>query len=145
MNKQGTIIIIEDDEEDRMILGDVLEEVLAARGLENKVFFIEESSNAVKILKETNAAPFLLFSDINMPKLNGFELRDQIKEDEILSYRTIPYIFLTTVVDHEEYIKKAYSQSIQGFFSKPTDFKEYIKLIGHIIDYWMAARVPPKS
>jgi CheY-like chemotaxis protein len=68
-------------------------------------------------LNKEDILPFLILSDINMPKLDGFALRNKIKMDAKLQLRCIPYLFFSTAVSQAAVID-AYSASAQGFFCK---------------------------
>lgn len=141
MNLNGDIIIIEDDKEDREILLELFEDVLKSNGYDNKIVLISDSTTVVDYLRQADASPFLIISDINMPKLDGFKLRQLIFEDQDLNDKCIPYVFLTTSGDNVEFMKKAYGLSIQGYFTKPNDFKEYQNLISDIVRYWKVAKI----
>jgi len=141
MNLSGDIIIIEDDQEDREILQELLEEVLKENNYDNKIILISESTTVLDYLRSTTASPFLIISDINMPKLDGFTLRQKIFEDQDLNDKCIPYVFLTTSGDNVDFMKKAYGLSIQGYFTKPNDFTEYKNLLSDIVRYWKVAKI----
>ena len=104
MKKNGEIIIIEDDEDDRLLLKDIFESL----GYPNKLTFIDDSMKVIEYLSTRDVTPFIIFSDINMPKLNGFELREQILADSEISAKCVPYIFLSTS-NVPENVLKAYS------------------------------------
>ena len=141
MNLSGDIIIIEDDKEDREILLELFEEVLENNNYENKIVLISDSTTVIDYLRSAKDSPFLIISDINMPKLDGFKLRQQIFADQDLNDKCIPYVFLTTSGDNIDFMKKAYGLSIQGYFTKPNDFKEYQSLISDIVRYWKVAKI----
>jgi len=141
MNLSGDIIIIEDDKEDREILLELFEEVLENNNYENKIVLISDSTTVIDYLRSAKDSPFLIISDINMPKLDGFKLRQQIFADQDLNDKCIPYVFLTTSGDNVDFMKKAYGLSIQGYFTKPNDFKEYQSLISDIVRYWKVAKI----
>lgn len=131
MNKGGPIIIIEDDLDDQYILAEVFEEL----GIKNEIKFFGDGEKALEYLTGTTIEPFIIFSDINMPKLSGMELRNKVHENEDLRLKSIPYLFFTTSAEQQSVID-AYSKSIQGFFIKPTEYKELTATIRSIIDYW---------
>jgi len=131
MNKRGPIIIVEDDVDDQEFFGDAFKELK----YKNEILFFSDGQQALDYLTASDNEPFIVFSDINMPKLNGIELRQQIHENEQMRLKTIPYLFFTTNAA-QEHVVDAYSKSIQGFFVKPADFEELKKLIKTIIDYW---------
>jgi CheY-like chemotaxis protein len=90
MNKRGPIVIIEDDIDDQEILSDIFKEL----DYNNKLIFFGDSVLALEYLTDTDTEPFLVLSDINMPKLNGMELREKIHNNEDLRLKSIPLSFL---------------------------------------------------
>ncbi|RZJ90363.1 MAG: response regulator, partial [Chryseobacterium sp.] len=102
---------------------------------------LPDSTLVMEYLSRPETVPFLIFSDINMPKMSGYELRDLVLADPNLADKTVPYIFFSTANDPDT-IKMAYKKSAQGFFTKITDYEEYKTVIKKIIEYWKAAKVP---
>lgn len=131
MNKGGPIIIIEDDKDDQEILGEVFKKL----NIPNKIIFFTDGDQALQYLTATTIEPFIIFSDINMPKLNGIELRAKVHENEDLRMKSIPYLFFSTVAE-QQHVIDAYSKSVQGFFVKPSDFGEMTNMIKNIVEYW---------
>lgn len=131
MNKNGAIIIVEDDIDDQEMFTTIFREL----NYKNKIVFFNDGQEALTYLTAKTSEPFIVFSDINMPKLNGIELRKQIHENEDIRLKTIPYLFFTTSAEQEAVID-AYSKSIQGFFIKPTSFQDLKELIRIIVEYW---------
>ncbi|ALM49309.1 histidine kinase [Flavobacterium psychrophilum] len=131
MNKGGPIIIIEDDVDDQ----DILAQVFIDLECKNEILFFGDGEDALKYLTDTEVEPFIIFSDINMPKLNGMELREKIHENENLRIKSIPYLFFSTVAEQQNVID-AYSKSVQGFFIKPNDYDEIKDTIKAIVEYW---------
>lgn len=124
-------MIIEDDVDDREILSDVFERLQ----IRNEVKFFSNGEQALDYLTLTDVEPFIIFSDINMPKLNGMELRAKIHENEDLRLKSIPYLFFSTTAE-QRHVIDAYSKSVQGFFVKPNNYDELTATIKSIIDYW---------
>ncbi|HYC87526.1 MAG TPA: response regulator [Chryseosolibacter sp.] len=137
VNKNGPIVIIEDDADDREMLTDIFRNL----NYDNKVLFFTDGQRALDHIEETDELPFLILSDINMPKLNGFELRAKLKMDSQLSNKCIPYLFFSTAVSQKSVID-AYSQSVQGFFVKPNSASELRKTISAIMEYWRRCAAP---
>lgn len=137
MNKNGPVIIIEDDVDDREMLKDVFRKL----NYENEIMYFEDGEKALEYLLSMSIKPFLILSDINMPRLNGMELREKIYNNEQLNLRCIPYLFLTTAAE-QPLVIKAYSQSVQGFFVKPSSFNGIEKLISNIMNYWKECHSP---
>jgi len=137
MNKKGPFIFIEDDPDDREILSEVFREL----NFSNELIFFGNGVDALAYLTETDIEPFIVFSDINMPKLSGMELREKIHENEDLRLKSIPYLFFSTSAE-QAHVVDAYSRSIQGFFVKPNGYKELKDLIQSIVGYWQKCVSP---
>ncbi|MCL6261061.1 response regulator [Aquiflexum sp. TKW24L] len=137
MNRKGPIIIIEDDWDDQ----DILKEIFESLSYPNEVMFFNDGEEALKYLTKAKEDPFIIFSDINMPKLNGMELREQIQENEELRVKSIPFLFFSTTSE-QKYIVDAYSKSVQGFFIKPNSYKEIKETIMIIMEYWSKCVAP---
>jgi len=137
MNKRGPIVIIEDDTDDQEVLSDIFKEL----NYNNKLIFFADSVQALEYLIETDIEPFLVLSDINMPKLNGMELREKIHNNEDLRLKSIPYLFFSTSAE-QRHVIDAYSRSIQGFFVKPTNYDKIKQIIVKIVEYWQECESP---
>lgn len=137
MNKNGAIVIVEDDSDDQEMFTKVFTEL----NYKNEIIFFNDGQEALTYLTAETNEPFIVFSDINMPKLNGMELRKQIHENENIRIKTIPYLFFTTSAEQTSVIE-AYSKSIQGFFIKPSSFEALKNLLRIIIDYWKNCESP---
>ncbi|MCD6069070.1 MAG: response regulator [Bacteroidetes bacterium] len=137
MNKTGPIIIIEDDLDDQKILSDVFKELAYT----NQIVFFGDGEQALEYLTGTDIEPFIIFSDINMPRLNGMELREKVHENEDLRIKSIPYLFFSTTAE-QEHVVNAYSKSVQGFFVKPSRYAEIKETMKIIIEYWQKCVSP---
>jgi len=137
MNKTGAIIIIEDDIGDQIILEEIFEEL----NYKNQLIFFKDSEEALEFLQNTKIEPFLVLSDINMPKLNGMELREKIHNNEDLRRKSIPYLFFSTSAE-QQHVVEAYSRSIQGFFVKSNDYEKIKNTIVKIVEYWQECESP---
>lgn len=137
MNKNGPVIIIEDDPDDQEILKDIFQKLNYA----NTVMFFADGQEALDFIDKTDILPFLILSDINMPKLNGFELREKLKTDAQLQIKCIPYLFFSTALNQKAVID-AYSLSVQGFFIKQRSVAELEKTISVIMEYWKRCAAP---
>ena len=137
MNKNGPVIIIEDDEDDQEILKEIFERL----DYPKEVIFFADGQAALDYLNHPAILPFVILSDISMPKLNGFELRTKLKTDADLAVKCIPYLFFSTALNQGAVIE-AYSISVQGFFVKETSMAELEKTISVIMEYWKRCAAP---
>lgn len=137
MHRLGPIIIVEDDLDDQ----EVLQDVFNALNYGNEIIFFADGYAALNYLTETSVEPFLILSDINLPKLDGIELRAKVHQNEDLRLKSIPYLFFSTSAE-QRHVIDAYSKSIQGFFIKPTSYTELKDTIKTIVDYWLKCVSP---
>lgn len=137
MNKNGPIIVIEDDADDQ----ELLTEIFRKLNYTNKIVFFRDGNEALEFLNKTDVHPFLILSDINMPRINGFELRKKIFTNEQLQTKCIPYLFFTTGANKKSVID-AYAMSVQGFFVKPGSMEGLERTLKKIVEYWKECIAP---
>jgi len=137
MNKKGPIIVIEDDADDQELLVEIFQKL----GYENKITYFQDGNDALDYLNKSDVQPFLILSDINMPKLDGFQLRNRVFTNEQLQTKCIPYLFFTTAANKKSVID-AYTMSVQGFFVKPTSMQALENTIRKIVEYWQECIAP---
>ena len=94
----GPLIVIEDDPDDQ----DMIKRVLTKMELTNELKFFPDGEQALKFLESTLEKPFLIISDINMPLMNGLELKKYIQSNEELKKKCYPFVFLTTTVSSNQ-------------------------------------------
>ncbi len=137
MNKEGEIIVIEDDVDDQEMIFEVFQEL----NITNQIIFFGDGTLALQYLEKPDNEPFLILSDINMPKLSGMKLRERIFTNKELSTKCIPYIFFTTSAN-KDLVCNAYASSAQGFFKKPVNYDALKHSLKLIYDYWQLCFSP---
>ncbi|MBA2612564.1 MAG: response regulator [Bacteroidetes bacterium] len=137
MNKNGPVVVIEDDDDDQYMLGKIFKKL----NYDNSVVFFKDGNAALDYLNKTDVIPFLILSDINMPKINGFEVRSKVHTNEMLHIKCIPYLFFTTSSSKQAVIDP-YALSVQGFFIKPNSFEKLESTIRKIMEYWHECIAP---
>jgi CheY-like chemotaxis protein len=137
MNKSGPVVVIEDDEDDQAVLQEIFERL----NYKHEVVFFKDGNEALDYLNQTEVQPFLILSDINMPRINGMELRNKVQASEQLHLKCIPYLFFTTNANKKAVVD-AYTLSVQGFFVKPNNFDKLESTIRKIMEYWMECIAP---
>ncbi len=137
MAKNGPILCIDDDADEC----ELIKSVLLNEKIRNELVCFSDSNKAFTYLKTTDQQPFLIFCDINIPGMNGIEFRKKLHEDEELRRKSIPFVFFTTSAGTEA-VRRAYEMNVQGFFEKPSSFKEITQLIRRIYDYWQICKHP---
>jgi CheY-like chemotaxis protein len=141
--KTITILMADDDPDDRMLTRDALNE----NKLANDLHFVEDGEELMDYLKrrgkyekEDAPRPGLILLDLNMPRKDGREALTEIKADPEL--RRIPIIVLTTSKAEED-IVKSYDLGISSFISKPVTFDDLVEVARAIGKYWFGIVVLP--
>jgi CheY-like chemotaxis protein len=130
------IYIVDDDDDDELI-----QEAVETLGMNNELKFFHTAEDLLRELQENKTVPFIIISDVNLPKMDGFELREKILQQTDITDKSMPFIFWSTSAS-EAQIKRAYDLSAHGFFIKNNTFKELKEELDEIIKYWSKSLVP---
>lgn len=134
-----TILICDDDEDDRLLTKEALEQA----HISNSLRFVEDGEQLLDYLYqrgayagETGAAPRpgLILLDLNMPKLGGREVLAIIKGDKTL--HDIPIVVLSTSQLDED-ISRSYQLGVNSFISKPVTFSGLVDAMHVLGRYWL--------
>jgi CheY-like chemotaxis protein len=140
-----SILIAEDDAEDRMLVKDALDESRLA----NFVRFVEDGEELLDYLfnrskyadKDEYPTPGLILLDLNMPRMDGREALKEIKKDPLL--RLIPIVVLTTSQADED-ILRTYNLGVSSFITKPVTFGSLVDIMRVLGRYWFEiVELPP--
>jgi CheY-like chemotaxis protein len=87
--------------------------------------------------------PDLILLDLNLPKMDGRELLEKIKEDPEL--KRIPVVILTTSKAEQD-IVKTYNLHANCYITKPVDLNQFITVVQTIESFWMTiVKLPPNG
>jgi CheY-like chemotaxis protein len=131
------IVIVEDDPDDQFLISKIFERI----GVASELLFFSNGRDAFNYLKTTTRDTFLILSDINMPLMNGLELRAKIFGDDHLRSKSIPFVFLSTAARIPDVIT-AYELTVQGFFIKESSLEKMEEMLHSIILYWHKCKHP---
>jgi CheY-like chemotaxis protein len=141
-----TILICDDDEDDRLLTQQALE----GAHISNALRFVEDGEQCLDYLYqrgefagETGLAPRpgLILLDLNMPKLDGREVLAAIKSDSALA--DIPIVILSTS-NHDEDMVRSYQLGVNIFISKPVTFTGLVASMNLVGRYWLEiVELPP--
>lgn len=135
--KSITILMADDDEDDRMMTRNALRKARLA----NEIRFVVDGVELLDYLyhrgKYNDPAdsprPGLILLDLNMPKKDGREALKEIKADPNL--RRIPIVVLTTS-EAEEDIYRSYDLGVNSFITKPVSFEGLVFVVTALAQYW---------
>ncbi len=132
------IYIVDDDVEDEEIMREAFEDL----GIKNELKFFASAEGILTQLRE-GEVPFIILSDVNLPKMDGFQLREKILTEPALSNHSIPFIFWSTTASDAQ-IKRAYDLSAHGFFLKGRNYADLKVKIQEMVNYWSDSLAPQK-
>ena len=143
-----TILICDDDEDDRMLTQQALENA----HISNNLRFVEDGEQLLDYLYqrgeysgETGKAPRpgLILLDLNMPKMDGREALKVIKGDKTL--HDIPVVVLSTS-GFDQDIVRSYELGVNSFITKPVTFSGLVEAMNVLGRYWLEiVELPPTA
>ena len=146
-SKPVTILVAEDDADDRMLLKDAFSE----SSLVNELRFVEDGEQLLAYLRregeyaDPGRAPIagVILLDLNMPKMDGREALTIIKNDAVL--RSIPVVVLTTSAEEDD-VFYAYRLGVSSYISKPVTFEGLVNVVKVLNAYWLeVVELPPEQ
>lgn len=129
MSRILNILLIEDD----MIEVMKLNRAKAALQLNHKIIEANNGEEALSALERKDSLPDIILLDLNMPKINGLEFLQILKNDDRLRY--IPTIILTTSNNQRDLLE-CYKLGIAGYVLKPLKYEDYVSKIEKLLGYW---------
>ncbi len=146
MNDIKTILLVEDNPQDEMLILRSLRKV----NLANQVDVARDGQQALDYLfREGEFAgrggadlPAVVLLDINLPRVNGLEVLERLRADQ--RTRLLPVVILTSS-DEERDRLRSYEHGANSFVRKPLDFCEFAESVARLGVYWLALNIPPKG
>jgi CheY-like chemotaxis protein len=136
------IMLVEDNPADARLT----EEAMRDCGLPTKLHHVWDGEQAMEFLRHSAGyqdapRPDIILLDLNMPKMDGRAVLQQLKGDKALM--TIPVVVLTTS-EAEEDILRSYELHANCYVQKPVDLDKFMSIVGLIENFWLSAvRLPP--
>ncbi|WP_428653135.1 response regulator [Runella sp.] len=132
MNKQATILIADDDADDRFLLQSVFDDC----GLVNPTVYVKDGIELIEYIRRSNNEYLvgLILLDLNMPKMDGREVLKILKSEPHL--RKIPVVVLTTSKAEQD-INDCYDLGANCYIAKPSSFDVFNDTITTLIKFWI--------
>jgi CheY-like chemotaxis protein len=136
-SKIVTILLVEDDEIDVKALKWAFDKLKIANPL-----VVARDGVAAWEMLQTLSRPYLIITDINMPRMNGIELLRKIRQSE--QFRDSIVFALTTSNDEEDKIA-AYNLNVAGYMLKTDMGTSFQRAIALIDNYWKVVEFPEEA
>lgn len=136
MNEKISILLVEDDHVDIMTIKRAFKDLK----ITNPVNVCENGLEALDFLRDQQKhLPGIILLDLNMPKMNGIEFLQEIKDDEQL--KLIPVVVLTTSKEEQDKVE-SFKLGVAGYMIKPVDYMQFVEIIRTIHLYWTLSEIP---
>ncbi|GAA3935045.1 response regulator [Actinomadura viridis] len=138
------VLLVEDDPGDVLLTREAFED----NKVGNNLNVVNDGEEAMAFLRReepyTDAPrPDLMLLDLNLPRKDGREVLQEIKDDAVL--RTIPIVVLTTS-EADEDILRSYNLHANAYVTKPVDFDQFIQVVRQIDDFFVTVvKLPGRS
>jgi two-component system, response regulator len=119
---------------------------LRLEGFTDEVVVARDGVEAIEYLyspeRSAEDMPRLVLLDLNMPRLDGFEVLKKMRADE--RTRFVPVVMLTSS-DHPEDVRRAYELGANGYLDKLSDKVRSDEMVRTVARYWAGMNVTPYS
>jgi CheY-like chemotaxis protein len=138
------VLLVEDDPGDVLMTQEAFEE----HKVRNKLNVVHDGEEALAYLRREGPhadapRPDLVLLDLNLPRVDGRQVLQAIKEDPDL--RRIPVVVLTTSQADED-ILRSYSLHANAYVTKPVDFDSFIAVVRQIDEFFVSVvKLPPRG
>jgi two-component system response regulator len=146
-NKPITILVADDDPDDRQLTREAFEE----NHLANELKFVEDGEELLDYLNQRGKYsdpadapwPSIILLDLNMPRKDGREALQEIKNDP--RFRAIRVVIMTTSKAEEDVVR-SYNLSAASYITKPVTFERLVEVIRTLGKYWLEiVELPPNG
>ena len=146
MTKLGTILLVEDSEDDVIIIRRAFEQGAIA----NPLAVARDGEEALAYLKgdgkyedrDCHPLPVLVLLDLRLPRMDGFEVLRWIRQQP--RFGSLPVVVMTASSAVKD-ISLAYQCGANSFMVKPSDFHDVVRMSKHLTTYWLAETTPPDT
>lgn len=130
------ILLVEDNEGDIILTTEAFKDMQ----LENSLTVVKDGEEALRYLKKQGQyaqapTPQLVLLDINLPGIDGKQLLEIIKKDDIL--KDIPVVMLTCS-ENDTDISDCYDKQVNWYITKPIDYDKYTKVMHEIEAFYVS-------
>lgn len=139
MNKLSVLLVEDDD-----VQAEAVERSIGKSTLETQLVWAEDGLEALEILRKQHPTkrierPYIILLDLNMPRMNGFEFLERIRNDLLLKDSVV---FVLTTSDADTDRTRAYHENIAGYMVKQQVGPMFAKLVNLLRAYGESVTLP---
>lgn len=143
LNETVHLLLVEDDEVD----AEAIVRAFRRQNLKNPITIVSDGFDALCVLRGECGrvrlqAPYLILLDLNMPRMNGVEFLQILRQDPQLMYSVV---FILTTSDSDQDKLAAYHAQIAGYFLKQRAGENFVNLVELLSMYWRMIEFPPEE
>jgi CheY-like chemotaxis protein len=138
------ILLVEDSKAD----AEMTVRTLKRRGIANNIEWVRDGVEALDYLHctgayagRTNGYPKLVLMDLKMPRMNGLQVLERMKQDP--RTKTIPVVMMTSSREEGDLLA-SYRLGVNSFVVKPVEFSDFAETVAQVGMYWILANVAPE-
>jgi len=135
-----TLLLVEDDRADADLTMAAIQDFCNASEIKLKIEWRRHGEDGLEYLRSCLRLPKLILLDLNMPRMNGLEFLEQVRQQAM--WRSIPIVVLTSSAREEE-IEKAYGWFCNAYLQKPVDIDHFEALIAATGQFWLKTAILP--
>ena len=140
MSKEVTILLVEDDEVDIM----AVKRAFNTCKIANPLVIARDGMEALDMLRGTNgqlplATPNLIILDLNMPRMDGLQFLEELRNDPMLR-KSIVFVLTTSTDDQDKAV--AYTRCIAGYITKSDFNKSFLEAVTMLESFWKIIEFP---
>ena len=137
------ILLVEDNADDELLTLRALKK----NNIRNEVVVARDGNEALDFLfgtgvhsgRDLSVMPQIILLDLKLPKLDGFEVLNRVRESEIT--KLLPVVILTTSNEDQDRIR-GYDLGANSFVRKPVEFEKFIEAVRQLGLYWLILNEP---
>ena len=132
--KPVEVLIVEDNEGDVRLI----KEAFTGSAVDSKFSVVNDGEEALDYLYKrgkfgTSSRPDLILLDLNLPRVNGFDVLSDVKSNPGL--QQIPVVIFSSSTSDND-VLRSYDLKANSYISKPSDFDEFLSVVKTIEEFW---------
>jgi CheY-like chemotaxis protein len=137
--KHIKILLVEDDDVDYL----TVQKAFEACNIINELIRVTNGEEACDLIlsKKLDFVSYVILLDLNMPKMNGIEFLEWLRNDAPESHRNTSVVVLTTSGDPFDK-KESFNYCISGYIIKPVDTNQFVHSMSILGKYWAICELP---